>query len=615
MGKHTELAQSIIKNVGGKENITELSHCVTRLRFKLKDETKANKDSLTKTEGIVTVLQSAGQYMVVIGTHVREVYTEVMEELGGTLTKTDNTKSDKKMTIGQRIIDLLSGIFMPIISVMTASGILKGLLAISTFAGLLKMEDGLYMLLNGIADGMFMFMPIAIGYSAAKKLKMTPMLGIAMGMALTYPALQNVDLTILGLTIKATYTNTVLPIILMSLLAAPLERKLKQIIPSVIANFMVPLLTLLIVVPLGFILIGPAATMVSGLISTGINNLYGIQPILTGLIVGGLYQVMIIFGIHSVLITVLMLNILGGNPDPIWPLLTFVSFAQTAVVFGIWIKTKDRTLKNIALPAWISGIFGVTEPALYGVTLPRIKFFIISCIGAALAGGWLAAVGARGYMMTGIGVFGISALINPNDVSSSLFNIGIALVLSVGFSLIATLLLYKDDKVDTVNEENEITIDNEATENITITSPLEGKVIDLIDIQDDAFSSGVLGNGVGIEPMNNEVRSPLDGFVTTLFPTKHAVGITSNEGVEVLIHVGMNTVELEGKYFTALVKQGDQVTRGQKLIEFDAEKIEEAGYSLQTPVIVTNTNDYQSIWTTDNKEATQETPILRAIIL
>lgn len=593
MGKYTQLSKDIIKNVGGKENVVSLSHCVTRLRFILKDESKANDEVLKNMDGVVTVIKSAGQYQVVIGNHVPDVYDEVCK-VGGISGEVKQDVQDNK-SFKDKFFDMMTGIFMPSLAVMTGAGMLKGFLALFVFLGVLSDTSGLYTLLYDVADALFTFMPVVIGYTSAKKFGMDPMLGLTLGAALMYPSLQSVDLTVFGFTVNVSYTSTVLPIILTNVIAAWMYKQLNKVIPDVIKTFCTPLIVLTICAPLGFLVIGPVANQISNFLLNGILTIYGFSPILAGLLIGGLWQVMVVFGVHTVFAITAIITLASGAPTPIFALNFCASFAQTAVVFAIWLKTKDQKLKNIALPAWISGICGVTEPAIYGVTLPRVKQFAISCIGSALGAMYIGFKDILYYQMAGMGIFALPGFIQTGgDTGSTLVHVCIAIAISMGFSFIASFLTYKDE--DKVNE----TVKNEEID-VDVLSPLEGEVRPLSEVKDEAFSQGAMGKGVCIVPSSGKVTAPVSGTVTTLFPTLHAVGITSDEGVEVLIHIGMDTVNLNGKHFKAHVSQGDTVKSGDLLIEFDREALLSMNIDLTTPVVITNTNDMKNVETFTGK--------------
>lgn len=607
MGKYEKLAKDIVANVGGRENIGGLTHCVTRLRFNLKDESKAKDDVIKKMEGVVTLIKSAGQYQVVIGNHVPEVFADVCKVAGISGGTVSDSESKTKKDIGATIIDFISGVMTPCLGLMTACGMLKGLLALAVFFGWMNESQGLYTLLAGIGDSAFYFFPVILGYTSANKLGMTPFLGLCVGAALMYPTYQNVDLTIFGMTFNVNYASSVLPVILTNIVAAFLYKLFNKIIPDVVKTFVSPMLVLLISVPLGFMVVGPVANTISGWIAGIITGVYGVSPIIAGLLLGGLWQVFVVFGVHMALVAVALMQVFSGQPTPILALCYGATFAQTATVFAIWMKTKDKKLKAVALPSWISGIFGVTEPAIYGITLPRVKQFVITCIGGALAGAYLGATNTLVHQMAGLGVFGIPGFMSQENAGKSLMNVGIAIAIAMVFSFVASFITFKDDK------EIEEKKDNANLDKIEIKSPIEGELIQLSEVKDAAFAQGALGKGIAIRPTKGVVKAPISGEVTTIFPTLHAIGITSDDGVEMLIHVGLDTVQLEGKYFKSNVKQGDKVNVGDLLIEFDIKAIEEAGYSVETPVIITNTNEYLDVIEADLKPVTNKDIVMTVI--
>lgn len=585
MGKYNDLAKTILQYVGGKGNVESLTHCVTRLRFQLVDESKANDEALKNLDGVVTVIKSSGQYQVVIGNHVKDVYNDVCE-VGGISSQMSSSSSRDK-TLKEKCFDFITGIFMPQIAVMTAAGMFKGVLALVVYFGWLNEASGLYTLLSAVADAMFLMMPVIVGYTSAVKMKMDGFLGMVIGCALVYPTIQGVDLDILGMTINATYTSTVLPIILTNALAAFMYKYLNKIVPDVVKTFVVPMLILMIAVPVGFVVIGPLANQISTIILGGIMSAYQISPILAGLLIGGFWQVLVVLGVHSVIAVTAIITLASGQPTPIFALNFCVSFAQLAVVFAIWLKTKDQKLKNLALPAWISAIFGVTEPAIYGITLPRIKQFVISCIGGALGSAYLGLQNIVYYQLAGMGIFAIPGFIKADgDTGAILFHVIVSLVITMVFSFVVSYITYHDED-NTDSKEKKVTDE--------IYAPVEGEMIPLGKVKDEAFSSEALGKGVCIIPANGNVFAPVTGTVTNLFPTLHAIGITTDDHVEVLIHIGMDTVNLKGEGFQSFVKQGDYVTKGQKLITFDYQKFAELNINLQTPIVITNSQDFKDI--------------------
>ena len=590
MVKYEELVNFIIKNIGGKENVISLTHCVTRLRFQLKDESKANDEVLKANDGIITVMHTAGQYQIVIGNHVGDVYETILPKLGlsGEVVETKN-----KTSIKDKFVDLVSSIFMPAIGMLCACGMIKGLNTILSFAGIYSSTSGLYTLIDAIGDSIFYFFPVIIGYTSAKKFKLTPFVGMVIGLALCYPTINGADLSIVGIQMNVSYTSTVLPVILTVAVAAPMERLLNKYIPDVVKSFLTPMIVILLSTILGYMIIGPVANTVAGWLSDGVLSLYSISPVLAGIVFGGLWQVFVVFGVHITFIVLAIMNLAAGHPDPILSLQAFVAFSQTAVVLAIFLKTKQKKLKSICFPAIISGVFGVTEPAIYGITLQRLPMFVISCIGGSLSGAYAAFAGLKYQQMAGMGIFEMPAMFPQNGTGAAMFQCVIASAFAIIPTFIAAYVFYRDDhKEDNVTE----SLSEE------VNQPIEGIIIPLNQVEDDAFSQEVLGKGIAIIPSEGKVYAPFDGTVITLFPTKHAIGIVSDNGCEVLIHIGMNTVQLNGKYFTSHVQQGDKVKKGQLLVEFDIDHILQEGYNLETPVIITNTKDYSNINTNTNKD-------------
>lgn len=480
--KYDGLARIIIQNVGGKSNVISLAHCITRLRFKLKDESKANTDILKNTDGIVTVMQSAGQYQVVIGNQVDDVFEAVnrIGKFGADSMVVDDDGNDtgvsspqKKMSVGAMLIDIISGTFQPILGVLSAAGIIKGLLALFVFVGWMDSKGGAYLTWYSVADGFFYFLPVILGYTAAEKFKANKFIGMAIGAALVYPQMVNLGTgkalgtlfagtifqtsyfsTFFGIPIllpASGYPSTVVPIILAVFFAAKLEHMWKKIIPDVIKLFIVPVLTLGIIVPLTYLIIGPISSILCSLIGAAFKALFGL-PVVGGLIggvlLGAVWQVLVIFGLHWGLVPLAIINISTLGSDFILASVFSASFAQSMVVLAIYLRTKDRKLKQIALPAFISGIFGVTEPCIYGVTLPKKKPFVISCIAAAIGGGIIGFTGAKGYIIGGLGIFGLPNYIDPKTNSAySLYWELIALAVAMVLAFVMEFVTYRDEAV------------------------------------------------------------------------------------------------------------------------------------------------------------------------
>lgn len=632
------LAKTIIKDVGGKDNVISVVHCTTRLRFKLKDEKKANDDALKDTDGVVTVVKAGGQYQVVIGNEVADVYEAVLKEGGfsGGGQVADDDLDDSNMSLMDKAIDLISGIFTPILGPMAAAGMIKGLTAMCASFGWLAKTSGTYEVLYAIGDGFFYFLPLILAITSAKKFKVDRFTAITIGAAMCYPAMvamnsskkvlfdlfngtflhSQVHATFLGIPIiSMNYTSTVIPIILAVWFASVVERWCKKWIPTVVKTFLVPFVTLLIVVPLTFLIIGPLATWIGNALAAITSAVYNFSPVLAGVLLGSFWQVFVIFGVHWGFVAVMMSNIAALGYDPILGLSLGASFAQIGVVLAILLQTKDQKLKGIALPAFLSGIFGVTEPAIYGVTLPRKKPFVLSCIAAGIGGGLIGFFGTKMYMMGGMGVFVIPAAIGPKTgVDMSVYGLMIAMAVSFVLGFILQIALGKKSVDQAYDEKQAKTVQEVANQadaiakaapslastsdlNVSteLVSPLAGELLPLSEVKDEVLSSGAMGEGVAVEPSEGVLHAPADGKVVMTFPTGHAIGMKTSDGAEILMHIGMDTVNLQGHGFETLVAKGDEVKAGDELVKFDIDAIHAKGYVVTTPIVVTNSKDYEKI--------------------
>ena len=629
--KYEQLAKDIIKNVGGRENVNSLAHCITRLRFKLKDESKANTEALNNMDGVVTVVRSGGQYQVVIGNHVSEVYSDVIAI--GSFEVVGSGETEEKMNPFNKFIDIISGVFTPTLGVLAATGMIKGLNALFVSLGWLDATSGTYAILNAVGDCLFYFFPIFLGFTAAKKFNLNQFIGMAIGAILVYPSLVGlmsgealyvlfkgsviespVYITFLGIpVILMDYSSSVIPIILATFAASKIEKVFKKIIPDVVKTFLVPFCTLLLVAPITLIVIGPIATWAGKLLGELTLNIYNLSPIVASVFMGGLWQVFVIFGLHWGFIPIAINNFTVFGSDPILAGVFGASFAQTGAVLAILLKTRNAKLKSLSIPAFISGIFGVTEPAIYGITLPRKKPFIMSCVGGAIGGAIIGLAGTRGYMIGGLGIFGIPSYISPNGMDKGFYGMIIGILVAFVVGLLLTFFTYKDEE-KVAEESKKENRRSELVKQEILVSPLKGEVKPLSEVKDEVFSKGALGKGIAIEPKEGKVVAPVNGTIEMVFPTGHAIAITSDNGAEILIHIGMDTVQLEGKHFYPKVKQGDHVKAGEVLLEFDVNAIEEAGYSLITPIIVTNSYIYLDVIETDKKSIDYKENLLTIMI-
>ncbi len=570
MGKYQELARKIVENGGGKENINGLTHCITRLRFKLKNEEKANDEILKNMDGIVTVMRAGGQYQVVIGNHVPVVFEEVIK--AGNLTF-DEAVSTEKMRPFDMLIDGISGCFQPFLAILAAGGMIRGLTAFLVFLGAFDRGSGTFVMFDNIGDSVFQFMPVIIGLTAARKFKVNEFVGMLLGAALMNPSLSLEALsgaaeaplttifsgtifeapiyqTVFGIPwIARNYASSVIPIIFIVLLASQIQKPIKKLVPEMIANFFVPFFTVLITMPLGFLLVGPVFTFATDILMAGFETLLALSPVIYGAIVGFFWQILVMFGLHWAIVPMGLMQFSVNGWQNIMTPVAVVSFGQTAALTALYFKLRNPKDKAIAIPAIVSGIVGITEPAIYGFTLPRKKIFIFTCVGGALGGAYSGLMNLTSWNQGGLGIFTIPNYIRPDGDLTDVINvlIGIAIAMVVSFTL--TFFFWKDEAGETDD------IQKKSGKEI-VKTPIQGQIAPLNAAKDAAFAQGTLGRGILIYPEKGEVRAPFDGTVMTLFPTKQAIGMVSETGLELLIHVGLDTVQLEGKYFESLVQQG-----------------------------------------------------------
>ena len=620
MAKYTELAEDILKHVGGKENVNSLKHCVTRLRFDLKDESKADDDYLKNRDGVVTVVKAGGQYQVVIGNHVPDVYAEVLQvgglPAGGSL---DLDEGDApKGNLFDRFVSMVSSIFQPFLGPLAAAGIIKGVVAIMAACGLSAATSPMYVILNAAGDGFFQFLPILIALTSARRFKVNEFTAIAIAGALVYPdiatavaALQKAGhghvLGAIPFTLPAGgYLSTVMPSILAIWVASHIQKFFTKIIPDVIKVFAVPFFTLLITVPLTFLVVGPLANSFSDLLTNVFQAIMGFSPVVYGFVLGVLWQILVMFGMHWALVPLGILEVTTKGQSTILLAALLPCFTQTGVLGAIMLKTKEDKVRTISMPAFISSIFGVTEPAIYGVTLPMKVPFYISCVVSGFLGAAMMGFNIPMYSAGAMGIFVFPTLIGPDG---SLSKVTLAIIIAIVGALASFLIqlfapvptLYGGGAAKVEEKAEEAAPAPKEIQQEIIASPLIGNVVPLDQVPDQVFASGAMGKGIAIDPTDGVVVAPAKATVNLVFPTGHAIGLTTENGAELLIHIGMDTVSLAGKGFKTYVEAGEVVEAGQKLIEFDLATIREAKLPVITPVIVTNTADFDDVLTT--KEA------------
>lgn len=583
---YRSLAKKIIANIGGDENVSNVYHCATRLRFTLKDNSIANKKAVEKLDGVITVVESGGMFQVVIGNSVNEVYAAL-----GEFMETDShgtTKNDtKKDNIFNSFINMIAGVFAPTLGVLSGTGLIKGFLALLTTLDVISVESGTYLVLNAAADSFFYFLPIFLAYTAAKKFKTDSFTAMAIAGALVYPTViqaftDGMTVNFMGIPlILARYTSTVIPIIIAVWILSYVEKFFKKILHESIKNLLTPFFCILILVPLTLIVVGPISDYASQMIANGYTAVYSLSPLISGAVIGGLWQVLVMFGLHWGMVPIMTNNLAYYGRDTVGPACFMAVAAQAGAVLGVLLKTKNVKMKSLSLSAFISALFGITEPAVYGITLKYKRPFIIACSVGGVFGAIVGAVGAG------------AIAIGPRSILTFPIYIGKGfpiLVASYFLAIVASCGLtymfgYKDE------EEKETISQNR----LSLTKPVNGQIIDLNSVKDDTFSSGALGNGFAVIPSEGVVTSPIKGKITTVFPTKHALGILSDEGAEVLIHIGIDTVNLNGKYFETLVQVGDRVDIGEDLVRFNNDNMKKEGYDTTVIIVVTNSAEFKDI--------------------
>ncbi|GFK28343.1 beta-glucoside-specific PTS transporter subunit IIABC [Tetragenococcus halophilus] len=624
MANNKETATFIVEHIGGQENVDSLVHCATRLRFKLRDTSKVDEKALKDHPGVLTAVESGGQYQVVIGNHVAKVYQEIMDQYNiqaGESSDADEEKSAEEIKQSVRsknpiaiVFEYISGTFSPLIPALAGSGMIKALLAVLTMAGWLSEESSTYAVLEAASNGLFYFFPVFIGISAAKFLKVNPYVGGVIGAGLLEPSFsalmdtsQSLDFMGIPLIISD-YTQTVFPMLVAMAFYAPIERFFKKYSPDTIQLFFVPMMGILIMVPLTALIFGPFSQYLSQAIANGLVALLDLSSILTGIVFASVWPFLVVLGVHWG-ITPIQLDNLARGGDPLNAMAAGATFAQMGIAFGIFLRyRKNKDLSSLSLAGTVSGIVaGVTEPILYGFILRYRRLIPILIVSGAAGGGLVGFFGAEMYSYAFNSVLTIPAY---GPIPQYVFSIAVSFV--VGTILTFIFGLGKEADASTTTEatnattsesKEEAEAEQEASDKeelvegtqIKIQSPLSGELVPLTEVEDEVFSSGAMGKGAAILPTDGTLVAPFDSKISSFFPTKHAIGLTDENGIELLIHIGMDTVQLNGEHFSSSVAEGQEVKQGETLVNFDVEAIQQAGYSVVSPVIVTNTDSFKQV--------------------
>ena len=582
------LSNEIIKYIGGEENILGLTHCATRLRFTLKDDGMADKDKIKAIKGVLGVAQNGGQFQIIIGNEVPKAYTSINSKLH--ISDTSKTQPEN-VKLTEKLFDFIASIFTPILPAIIGAGLVKSVLALAVLLGL-STQSNTYYFINIIGDAPLYFLPMMLAVTASKKLGCNPYMAVAITGALLHPNYTalitdayNIHFSsMFGIPVTlASYGSSVIPVLLMVFLLKYVDRFLDRIIPKMIKFFFKPLLTLLIVASITFIILGPIGFVVGVGISTALNFLSEHVGWLVPMIIGAIFPLMVTTGMHYGIVPFMIQSIGAQGFERICgPGNLPSNIAQGAASLAVAFKTKKEDLKQIALSSGLTAVLGVTEPALFSVTLKYKKVLACVMIGGGLGGLYAGIMDVKCFSFCSPGLLSMVAYIG-NDGWGNLINACISMVIA----FVATFILVWTWGYQDAKESNE--------KEIIISCPVKGKVVPLNEVPDETFSQEMLGKGVAIIPEQNQFYAPVSGEVSVVFPTGHAIGLTSEDGTELLIHIGLDTVQLNGECFHVKVQQGQKIKQGDLLVEVDLDVIKEKGYSVITPILVTNPDQYQEI--------------------
>lgn len=611
--KDKQLAQKIVELIGGKENVNDAWHCQTRLRFKLVDESKAETEKIKELAGVINVLSKGGVYQIVIGPNVADVF----EELEPLLDLNQGSEQKEKTNIGAKIIDFVSGVFQPIIPALSGAGMVKAVLALLVVFKAVNVESATYQLLNMLGDTIFYFLPVFLAFTEARKLKCNQIIAAAVATVLVNPtwlsfvtAGKPVNLFNVIPFHLVNYAYSVIPIILIVFVQSYIEHFLNKLIPKAVELVFVPMLTLLIMGILALSVLGPIGDILGGYLSQFFTYLSVNASWAPALLVGGLLPVMVMFGLHNGIAPLGVMQMATKGYDSIFgPGCVVSNMCSATAALVVALRTRDQKTKELGFSSSITAYMGITEPALYGINLPKRYPLIAAMIGGAFGGLYAGLTHTHRFATGSSGLPAVLLYIGDNTLRY-LINILIAMAIGVVITAVLTYLLSL--KYET-NDKKKVQLATEPqVVYAEISSPVKGELLPLSQSDDEAFASQAMGKGFVVKPSEGKVYAPVDGKVVSLFSTKHAIGILGDNGAEILIHIGIDTVDLKGKYFTAHVKQGQKVTKGQLLIEFDRSKITASGYNDEIMVIITNTNSYQNVELLDSATVTDlNKPILQ----
>ena len=621
--KYENFNKKIIELIGGKDNVQAVVHCMTRLRFTLKDPSIAKTEEIKQIDGVIDVISNKVAYQIIVGTHVKDVYAELISMLG--IESSENSPETKvKKNVFKAILDLVSESMTPVLEPIIAAGMLAGVLSLVALTGLISAESPTYVVLDSIRTAIFFFLPVFMAMSCAKRLNASPYLAVALAVTLLSVSINGVSgLSIFGIQLPTiTYSNSFIPILIATWFMGHVQTFLKKVIPSFFHYFLIPVFTLIICLPITLLIFGPIGIWIGEAISmlcTFMMNTFGNWSVVA--FYAAIQPFLIMMGAGNFIMPIVMSFLAEMGYDPIFlAACTISDIAVGGAMLGYFLRAKDPKQKQLFGTVSFSAIMGVTEPAVFGAFVKYRRPFFAVMIGGGLGGLFAGLMHVKTYTMAW-GLAGLPSYIGNNDFSNLYFMIGAVAIGFVGAAIAGYILGIPEEKKEKVIE----TIENTETEKTSVKdeallkkqallSVAEGKLVPLSEVEDKAFSTGALGKGIGIKPLNNKVIAPEDGEVTCVFPTKHAIGFTTNSGVELLIHIGVDTVQLDGKHFETFVNQGDKVKKGQLLVEADFEKIEKEGYNTTIMVVVTNTDQFLDIIPTEPKNLTVDDTCMMVVL-
>ncbi|MCD8777918.1 PTS cellobiose/arbutin/salicin transporter subunit IIBC [Mammaliicoccus sciuri] len=624
MTNEQRMADEILKHIGGSNNVKNLTHCMTRLRFVLKDDSKADDDAIKNIDGVMGLRKQGGQYQVIVGNNVSHTYTALMKSGVSGGAKSNEPVEKKKLTfkqVGINILDAIIGTMSPLIPAIIGGSMIKLLAMLLSMTGVLSESSSTYNILNTIGDAPFFFLPMLVAVSAARKFNSNVFLALAIAGVMVHPVFMEImekaaegkEATFAFIPVMSVkYTYTIIPAIVMTWLLKYIEDFADRITPIVMKNFLKPMLILLIAAPIAIIIVGPTGILIGTGLSQIVFFVHDKLGFLAVAIVGALWPLLVMTGMHRVFTPTIVQTIAEtGKEGMVMPSEIGANLSLGGVSLAVAFKTKNRELRQTSLAAASSAIIaGITEPALYGVAIRLKRPMIASVITGFIAGAVAGLAGLASHSMAAPGLFTSVQFIEKDNPMSIVWII-VVMVLSVVLSFILTLVLGFED----IPESEDELLDLGTQDHLTVAAPVEGHIKPIESVEDDVFSREVIGKSMAIEPTGNKIYAPVTGTVTSVFPTKHAIGITGDNGVEVLVHVGIDTVKLNGEPFTSTIEQGDHVTVGDILGTFDLTQIIESGYDPTTIIVITNTDEYESITSFDHAEVKAQTSILGVVKL